>query len=207
MNFIDMTGEKHGRLTLIERSYSKNNTVYWKCICDCGKEVVKSGMLIRLGKTTSCGCYKSERLSKRSKTHGMGKTKINYVWLDMKARCSNPNHKRYKDYGGRGIGFQNSWNNFESFYNDMKSTYREGLTLDRIDNEKGYSKENCRWVTVLKQNNNKRNNVYETVDGVTATRSELCDLYGVPRCTFYWRINNGMTVEEALKSKGRQRSV
>lgn len=202
MKYIDMTGKKFGRLTVLEKAYSnKKGTVYWKCKCDCGAETVKSGTLIRLGKTTSCGCLHKELLSKQSKTHGMGKTKINYVWLDMKSRCKNPNHKRYKDYGGRGITYQPSWESFESFYNDMKETYQEGLTLDRINNDEGYSKANCRWVTMLKQNNNKRNSVFETVNGITATRSELCDLFGVPRCTFYWRINHGYTVEEAINGK------
>lgn len=130
----------------------------------------------------------------------MGKTKINYIWLEMKQRCTNPKHKRYKDYGGRGITFQENWKDFEAFYNDMVSTYQEGLTLDRIDNNKGYSKDNCRWASMLKQQNNKRNSALETVNGITATRSELADMYGVPRCTFYWRLNHGMSVEEALKT-------
>ncbi|HBV95789.1 MAG: hypothetical protein JL50_10885 [Peptococcaceae bacterium BICA1-7] len=203
MQYIDMKGKRYGRLTVIERAHNdKRGTVYWKCLCDCGKETIKSGQLIRLGKTKSCGCLGVEFLKsigERTKTHGMGKTKLNYVWQEMKERCSNPNHKQYKNYGGRGITFQESWKDFIEFYNDMHATYTEGLTLDRIDNNKGYSKDNCRWTTALRQSNNKRNNVYETVDGITATRSELCDLYKVPRCTFYWRISHGMTVEEALK--------
>lgn len=200
---IDMTGKKYGRLTVLEKAYYANRNVYWKCLCDCGNVTIKKGILIRLGKTASCGCLHKEFVGSLNRTHGMGKTKINYVWLDMKARCLNPNHKRYKDYGGRGITIQKEWQDFLGFYNDMKDTYREGLTIDRIDNNKGYSKENCRWVSMVTQNNNKRNSAYETVDGITATRSELADLYGVPRCTFYWRLSKGMTVEEALKTPRR----
>lgn len=201
MKELDLTNQKFGRLTVLEKAYSKNNKTYWRCLCECGKETIKMGHAIKSGHTLSCGCLHTEQLVNRSRTHGMGKTKINYVWLEMKARCNNPKHKRYKDYGARGISYQDTWEHFEAFYNDMKEGYAEGLTLDRIDNNKGYSRDNCRWVSTLTQNNNKRNNVYETICGITATRSELCDMFKIPRCTFYWRINHGYSIEEALGLK------
>lgn len=198
--FIDLTGLKFGRLTVLSKGHKENGMIYWNCECDCNKGVsfeVKS-VLLRYGKTKSCGCLKKETVIQRNTTHGMGHSKLNMVWSEMKSRCTNSNHKRYSDYGGRGITVCESWNKFENFYNDMHASYSEGLTLDRIDNSSGYCKENCRWVSALEQNNNKRNNVYETAFGIKATRSELCDMFKIPRCTFYYRLNKGMTIEQAL---------
>lgn len=78
------------------------------------------------------------------------------IWLNMRARCDNPNQPRYKDYGGRGISYQPSWAHFINFYQDMQETYQEHLTLDREDNDLGYSADNCRWATYKEQNNNRR---------------------------------------------------
>jgi len=201
---INIVGQKYGRLLVLEKAESQKGRTLWKCLCDCGNEVVIQGLLLKNGHTKSCGCLRKEMAAEAKTTHGMGKTKLNYVWLDMKGRCLRPTHRSYKNYGGRGITYTKDWETFEGFYADMGSTYQEGLTLDRIDNNKGYSKDNCRWTTVLIQNNNKRNSALETVDGITATRSQLSDMYGIPRCTFYWRINAGMSVEEALKTPRRK---
>jgi len=204
MRYKDITGNVYGRITVLKPYGSDSKgQMTWVCECECGERIVRKGCTLRLGKIKSCGCWKKEFAASINKTHGMGKTKINYVWLDMKGRCNNENHKRYKDYGGRGISHDPRWEKFENFYEDMKESYKEGLSLDRIDNEKNYTKGNCRWTDVLTQNNNKRNNVFETVDGITATRSQLADMYKVPRPTFYWRLKRGYTVEEALKGKNK----
>jgi len=204
---IDLVGKRFGKLTVISKGITdKNSRLYWNCLCDCGNEVSKLGLLLRDGRTKSCGCLRSEYVSNKNKTHGMARTKMNMVWQEMKSRCRNPNHKRYSDYGGRGISYQESWEEFINFYNDMSDTYQDGLTLDRIDNDGDYTKENCRWSSYLSQNNNKRNCVYETVGGIRATRSQLADMFGIPRCTFYWRLSHGMTVEEALTTSKKQKT-
>lgn len=102
---------------------------------------------------------------KNAKTHGLSKTKFYTVWAGMKQRCTNPNYAYSKNYGGRGITLCEEWYKFINFYNDMYPTFRDGLLLDRIDNNKGYSKNNCRWVDWKVQNNNKRNNRFVALMG------------------------------------------
>lgn len=123
----------------------------WKCLCDCGQTSKVPTTHLTTGHTKSCGCM--ER-----KTHDMSHSKPYKVWNNMKNRCSNPNVPRYKDWGGRGITYDPRWESFSSFWEDMKEGYMEGLSIDRIDNDKSYYKENCRWATRTDQQNNKRNN-------------------------------------------------
>lgn len=153
-------GNKYGRLKVISRKGSdKYNNSIWECICDCGNlKTVPSHYLVT-GRTKSCGCIRNERLiemANNHKTHGMSKTKIYKTWVSMIERCTNKNHGSYKDYGGRGITICKEWENFEIFYSDM-SDCPDGLSLDRKDNNKGYSKNNCHWATSEEQCQNKRN--------------------------------------------------
>jgi hypothetical protein len=142
----DLIGKVYGNLTVIGRA---ENTPYkksmWICRCICGKEkTIMAGNLIK-GTSTSCGCIRTKMLKERA-THGMCYTKTYRTWSCMKTRCTNKRRTDYKDYGGRGIGFDKSWSRFVNFLKDMGER-PEGKELDRIDNTKGYSKENCRWVT------------------------------------------------------------
>lgn len=123
------------------------------CSCSCGSEP-KEYMINAVvgGNTTSCGCVNLARIT----THGMHNTRQYQTWADMKTRCDNVKHKWYPEYGGRGIGYQESWASFEVFWEDMKDTYQDHLTLDRIDNDKSYSKENCRWAEANFQSHNQR---------------------------------------------------
>ena len=123
------------------------------CSCSCGSEP-KEYMINAVvgGSTTSCGCVNLARIT----THGMYNTRQYQTWVDMKTRCDNVKHKWYPEYGGRGIGYQESWKSFEAFWEDMKDGYSDDLTLDRIENDLGYSKENCRWATAPYQSHNQR---------------------------------------------------
>ena len=161
MKKIDLTGQRFGRLIVLEEGHRKNNRISWLCKCSCRNEVIVQAKLLRNGRTKSCGCLKGE-------SHGMTDSKIYMVWSSMKKRCDNPNDKSYEWYGGKGITYQDSWKYFTAFYEDMKDGYEEGLTLDRIDNDGDYSKENCTWATRREQANNKRNNVYVGDTGLTA---------------------------------------
>ena len=162
-SLIDLTGQRFGRLLVVEKSKSKYGYVTWLCKCDCGNEKVVSGDMLRKGKTNSCGCLRKEETSKRRRQHGKKGTRLYFIWVAMKARCNNPNNKRYSSYGGRGIKVCDEWqDNFQAFNNwAIKSGYDENAkfgqcTLDRINVNGNYEPSNCRWATMAEQNKNKR---------------------------------------------------
>lgn len=153
---LDLTGHTYGRLTVKEyvgQSETKGGAKKrnWLCDCSCGKELVVTVSALRSGNTTSCGCYDKERRIK----HGLHQSRIYQIWADMKTRCNCSDHKSYRRYGGRGISYDTRWESFENFLEDMQEGYREDLTLDRIDPNDNYYKENCRWETKTAQTRNK----------------------------------------------------
>lgn len=202
-NFVDITGMKFNRLTAIEYVGQGNSGAKWKFLCDCGKEIVTSGYFARKGYSKSCGCWNEENKYNRYRKHGMHKTRLYYSWSHIKQRCLNPKCREYKNYGGRGISICEDWkNNFEEFANwSYKNGYEENLTIDRIDNNGNYCPENCRWVNMIVQENNKRNNHYYEFNGQLRTLSQISREFNVSRNSLYYRINKkGMSVENALKS-------
>ncbi|MCK5015416.1 MAG: AP2 domain-containing protein [Candidatus Omnitrophica bacterium] len=155
MKFRDLTDQKFGRLTVICRvENDKNGIAVWRCLCVCGNiKNIRGNNLVR--GTKSCGCLQKESASKCFMTHGMRNTSEYKVWLDIRQRCNNPNNKSYVNYGGRGITVCEKWLKFENFFEDMGNR-PDGLTIERIDNDKGYYKENCKWATYSEQGRNKR---------------------------------------------------
>jgi hypothetical protein len=152
---IDLS-QKFGRLTVTGDAPRKNNKKMLYATCDCGKTGEYRSDHIRSGRTKSCGCLCVESSIDRFTTHGKTHTTEYNIWLSMKARCLNKNHDQYKDYGGRGITVCERWLiSFENFFSDMGS--RPGKkTLDRINNDSGYSPENCKWSTRREQWENSR---------------------------------------------------
>lgn len=155
----DLSGMKFNRLTVIEFSYvNEKRSAIWKCLCECGCETLVRGYCLTSGHTQSCGCLSLENRVKATKTHGRSKNDPTYTsWLAMKARCSNPKLEEYPHYGGRGIRVEDEeWLScFEKFLEDMGER-PTGTTLDRVDVNKGYYKENCRWTTQDVQTYNQR---------------------------------------------------
>lgn len=193
---MDMIGQKYGHLKVISKAESySNGQARWNCVCDCGKTSTVSGSNLRRGKQQSCGCMRGGVV-----THGKTDSRVFRVWQGMIARCTNPNNKSYERYGARGITVCKRWMQFENFYSDMGDP-ADGLTLDRIDNDQGYSPENCRWATPRQQANNTRKNRHiETCYG-KMTIAEVARRAGVAPGTITHRIKAGVS-GEALFAKG-----
>jgi len=139
--------------------------------------------------------YNKEHLKQYRKTHNTG---IYGSWYAMKQRCDNPKHKSFHNYGGRGIGYIEAWKSFEEFNRSMSLSYQKGLTLDRIDNNKGYSPENCRWATKKQQANNMRKNTIIEYNGQTLTLTQWAEKLGLKVGTLQWRFRRGWTIEKMM---------
>lgn len=153
--FKDMTGQKIGRLTFIKEVKKDGKGGYWECLCECGNTTITTGTLIRVGHTTSCGCYKWEQIMAAVTSHGQSSNPTYFLWNTMHARCYYEKSNSYPNYGGRGIGVCERWHHFPNFYEDMGDR-PEGLSLERVDVNKDYSPENCIWDTPSNQAYNQR---------------------------------------------------
>lgn len=148
----DLTGNVYGRLTVQSfAEINKHGSAVWNCECSCGAITKATTNMLAQGNTKSCGCL----LKDKNKTHGLSKTPTWHSWKNMKDRCCNPNHYAFNDYGGRGIKIHEEWNSFESFLSDM-GVKPSDKTLERVDNNKGYSPDNCVWASKTSQSRNRR---------------------------------------------------
>lgn len=200
--FEYVSGQKFGRLTALYRlhNYHKKGT-YWLCVCDCGNFTEVLLPNLKRGTSKSCGCLQREQAIKANGTHEKSNTHLYYIWRSMKYRCYDKHIKAYKNYGARGITVCSEWkDNFQAFYDwSMNNGYKEGLTIDRIDNNGNYEPNNCRWVDRKQQGRNRRSNILITINGVTRCLMEWCEILGLNYGTINNRIRRGWCIEKALE--------
>ena len=204
MRIIDLTGQRFGRLIVVRFiGTSKARQAIWRCQCDCGKETDVRASSLRCGDTTSCGCLQREVSKEVNTKHGEAHSRLHNIWGQMKGRCENPKNHAFEHYGARGIAVCDEWKEYANFRDwAMLNGYRESLSIDRIDNDKGYSPDNCRWTTMKKQSNNRRSNHTISFNGETHTLEEWASIKGLKYGTLSSRINRyHWSIEKALTTK------
>lgn len=206
--FIDLTGHRFGKLTVISRGENYHGSCTWNCECDCGKkkEIVAASLVS--GHTKSCGKCKQPNEIESKKTYD----RLYGIWYGIKWRCLNRNSVDYYLYGGRGITVCDEWtgeDGFKNFYKwSLDNGYYDELTIDRIDVNGNYEPSNCRWATYKEQANNKRNNRLLTCRGVTHTLSEWSSITGIKPRTIESRIYlYGWSEEKAITTPVRKKCV
>lgn len=206
----EITGNKYGKLLVLGRVGS-NSSQLMDCLCDCGtrKHIDRKNLTKKKCGVISCGCEK-RRVALEGRTHGAcrgGKLKRLYsIWSNMRQRATDVNHPSAKYYILRGIGICDEWLKYAAFEKwAMSNGYSDTLTIDRTDNNKGYSPENCRWVTQKTQNSNRRDNVYFTYKGDRYSRKGLADIAGITEKCLWHRIETlGWPVEKAVETPLRK---
>lgn len=199
---IATQGQRYGRLTIVREVERKGKNRYVLCLCDCGNTKIANFTEMRKGKIQSCGCYAHDKTVARSTKHGLAKKHPLYgVWKGIKSRCSNPNSEAFFSYGGRGIKICDEWSNdFSAFYNwCILNGYKEGLSIDRIDNNGDYSPSNCRFANQYTQARNKSNNRAVNYNGKHwHSMAQFCEDYALPYSGVQNRLHNGWSIEEIV---------
>ncbi len=207
----NISGQKFNRLTAVRPlgRIPRSGGIIWETLCDCGKSSKQTVSALIQGKTKSCGCLHSElttkRLIKQNTTHGLAKTPEHCIWTGIIKRCYNKKCKAYNNYGGRGIGMCDEWrNDFPQFLKDMGPRPSPQHSIERIDNNKGYSKKNCRWATTAEQALNTRRNVRINYDGKNLTVLEWSRITGLKYATILRRVHAGCPTHKLFdKPRGK----
>ena len=204
---VDETGNRYGRLVVIEKLDSYKGKAQWLCKCDCGNYTKVSGDSLRQERKKSCGCFRREDARTRFTTHGQsnagganGKkcTRAYKSWQEMLGRCCNPAHISYKNYGARGITVDSKWASFIEFFNDMGER-PEGMSLDRVDGSVGYNADNCKWSTRVEQNQNRRSCIPMLLGDESLPLAEWCRRMGLNYMTIY-KIVRGTNLDKTTGS-------
>lgn len=203
---IDMAGRRFSGVTGVRRvGTCGSRDALWEFRCDCGNLFEANGYYVRAGKVISCPDCARKRVSLSSRKHGLTNSPEYSVWTDIKSRCHNKNSTSYPRYGGRGISVCQRWrDSFETFLGDMGKRPSSDHSIDRIDNNRDYCPSNCRWATRGEQANNKRNNIYITINGDTRSMSQWAREYGVLTATASLRYKQGLRGEAVFRTRVKQ---
>ena len=201
MRALDLTGQTFGRLTVVEISGRRARGLKeWRCSCSCGGTIVVPTDRLRAGKTKSCGCLRGENFA----THGKYHAPEHNSWSNMIQRCTNPRNRKFYAYGARGITVCDRWlTSFENFLTDMGSRPGPEYSIERVENDKGYEKANCKWATRTEQQRNTRRNRTLTYRGETKCRAQWAQERGLSPEALRSRLRKGWSVERALTTPSR----
>jgi hypothetical protein len=192
-NYKNIAGQTFGRLTAVaplpERAKGRRSLI-WLCKCTCGNETHAIGTFLRSGQIKTCGCGKKEY----GVTHGDTHSDLYQQWTNMRGRCR-PNIKKAHLYYDKGIRVCEDWQQYEGFKKDMGATYQSGLSLDRIDNSKGYTKDNCRWVTFDVQCYNRSNVTFVEHEGQSLPIKTWCKKLGINSNHVYAQMKKGCDIK------------
>lgn len=190
----DLSGRVFGRLTVVERVGEKR----WRSSCTCGGIAISKTQNLISGKAKSCGCLSREVAASLKRTHGAANTRAHNTWNGIIQRCNNPNNKHFKNYGGRGITVCDEWLDFSTFLRDMGQP-AEGFSIERVDNNAGYFKENCIWADRTTQQRNRRVVQLVELNGEKRCLSEWAEIYGLSQSLVLSRFNSlKWSLEETL---------
>lgn len=200
MRLIDLTGQKFGKLTVIQKTKSKNKRTMWLCKCECGNKKIIGGNELKNGITKSCGCYNLQKLHERKK-HGMCNTRLYSIWKCMKYRCYGEKYQETSYYKDKGIKVCDEWLDFNNFYEWAKDKYFDESSIDRIDSNGNYEPNNCRFVDKYVQANNKSNNITIEYKGEAKTLAQWAKEKNINYFSLRNRYLKGWDVERMLNEK------
>ncbi len=200
-NRKDLVGRVFGRLVVKAYAETIGHRAFWLAECSCGGTARVATTSLVGGNTKSCGCLKREVLGASQRTHGCaGKSKAYSVWKGMKKRCVNANERSFKNYGARGITVCERWQSFDNFLADMGEP-APGLSIERINNNAGYSPSNCIWADDVTQARNRRPLPFGRISelGLSVRLDELARLVGINKQTIASRLYRGESLERVLR--------
>lgn len=204
--FVSLVGIKYGKLLVKQRIPNKGKHIYYECICDCGGVIEVRNDKLRNGQTVSCGCVRRKRSDCK---YDAKNSKLYKVFISMKQRCNNPKCKAFKNYGGRGISVCKEWLSEGGYSLFREWAYSNGYrdadfgkcTLDRIDVNKNYEPQNCRWITIQQQQNNTTRCVLISCGNETHNIKEWSIKQNIPYHRILKRLKLGWSIQKALEYK------